>query len=117
MKVLGHKSEDIAVDFLKQKGYKILKRNYTTPLGEADIIVKDNDDDNDTIVFVEVKARSSDTFGQPFEAVDYRKQKKLKKIALYYLKQNKIESSVRFDVVSIILRDGKAEVNHIVEAF
>ena len=113
MKSFGHKGEDIAVDFLKQKGYRILKRNYTTPLGEADIVAKDNN----TIVFVEVKARSSDAFGQPFEAVNHRKQEKLKKIALYYLKNNKIELPVRFDIVSIISRDGKAEVNHIPEAF
>jgi len=113
MKSFGHKGEDIAVDFLKQKGYKILKRNYNTPLGEADIVARDNN----TIVFVEVKARSSDAFGQPFEAVNHRKQEKLKKIALYYLKHNKIELSVRFDIVSIISRDGKAEVNHIPEAF
>jgi putative endonuclease len=113
MKSFGHNGENIAAEFLKQKGYKILKRNYTTPLGEADIIAKDND----TIVFVEVKARSSDAFGQPFEAVNYRKQEKLKKIALYYLKYNKIELPVRFDIVSIISRDGKAEVNHIQEAF
>lgn len=113
MKTLGSTGEDIAANYLKKKGYKILHRNYKTPLGEADIIVKDKD----TIVFVEVKARSSDAFGQPFEAVDYRKQEKLKKIALYYLKHNKIESPVRFDVVSIISRDKNAEVNHIAEAF
>ncbi len=113
MKSFGHKGEDIAVDFLKQKGYKILRRNYTTPLGEADIVARDNN----TIVFVEVKARSSDAFGQPFEAVNHRKQEKLKKIALYYLKNNKIELPVRFDIVSIISRDGKVEVNHIPEAF
>jgi putative endonuclease len=112
-RVFGSISEDFAAEFLKQKGYNILKRNYTTPLGEADIVAKDND----TIVFVEVKARSSDAFGQPFEAVNYRKQEKFKKIALYYLKHNKIELPVRFDIVSIISRDGKAEVNHIREAF
>ncbi len=113
MKPLGSIGEDIAANYLKKKGYKILHRNYKTPLGEADIIVKDKD----TIVFVEVKARSSGAFGQPFEAVDYRKQEKLKKIALYYLKHNRIESPVRFDVVSIISRDKNAEVNHIAEAF
>ncbi len=113
MKPLGSTGEDIAANYLKKKGYKILHRNYKTPLGEADIIVKDKD----TIVFVEVKARSSGAFGQPFEAVDYRKQEKLKKIALYYLKHNRIESPVRFDVVSIISRDKNAEVNHIAEAF
>jgi putative endonuclease len=113
IKVLGHKGEDIAVDFLKQKGYKILMRNYMTPMGEADIVAKDKN----IIVFVEVKARSSDAFGQPFEAVNHRKQEKLKKIALYYLNRYQIELPVRFDIVSIISRNGKAEVNHIVEAF
>jgi putative endonuclease len=113
MKSFGHKGEEIAADYLKKKGYTVLHRNYTTPLGEADIIAKDNN----TIVFVEVKARSSDTFGQPFEAVNHRKQEKLKKIALYYLKRHQIESPVRFDIVSIISRNGKIEVNHIPEAF
>jgi putative endonuclease len=110
---LGSKGEDIAVELLKSKGYKIICRNYRTPLGEADIIVKDKD----TIVFVEVKARSGDAFGQPFEAVNYKKQEKFRKIALYYLKHNKIESPVRFDVVSILSKGGKIEVNHIMEAF
>lgn len=113
MKVLGHKGEDIAADYLKKKGYTVLHRNYNTPLGEADIVARDNN----TIVFVEVKTRSSDAFGQPFEAVNHRKQEKLKKIALYYLKHNKIELPVRFDVVSVVSKNGKAEVNHIVEAF
>jgi putative endonuclease len=112
-KDFGLKGEDIAANYLKKKGYKILHRNYKTPLGEVDIIVKDKD----TIVFVEVKTRAGDAFGQPFEAVDYRKQEKLKKIALYYLKHNKIESSARFDIVSIISKYGNAEVNHIAEAF
>ena len=113
MKTFGNKGEDIAADFLKKKGYKIIQRNYKTPLGEADIVAKDKN----IIVFVEVKARSSNVFGQPFEAVNHRQQEKLKKIALYYLKHNKIELPVRFDIVSIISRDGKAEVNHMPGAF
>ncbi|MBI5213025.1 MAG: YraN family protein [Nitrospirae bacterium] len=113
MKTFGNEGEDIAADFLKKKGYKIIQRNYKTPLGEADIIVKDNN----TIVFVEVKARTGDAFGQPFEAVNYRKQEKFKKIALYYLKHNKSEMPVRFDVVSILSKKGKNEINHIMEAF
>lgn len=111
--ILGLKGEDIAIKFLRKKGHKILFRNYKTPLGEADIITKDNE----TIVFVEVKTRSNESFGQPFESVDYRKQERLKKIALYYLKQNGMESPVRFDVISILSRNGKDEINHIVEAF
>jgi len=113
MKSFGHKGEDIAADYLKKKGYTVLHRNYNTPLGEADIVAKDNN----IIVFVEVKARSSNAFGQPFEAVNYRKQEKLKKIALYYLKHNKIELPVRFDIVSIMSKNENAEVKHIKEAF
>jgi putative endonuclease len=113
MKPLGTKGEDIAAGYLNKKGFKVLHRNYRTPLGEADIIMKDDD----AIVFVEVKSRSNDAFGQPFEAVDYKKQQKLKKIALYYMKHNKNESPVRFDVVSISFKDGKNVVEHIIEAF
>lgn len=109
----GRHGEDVAVDYLKGKGYLLLHRNYRTPLGEADIIARDND----AVVFVEVKTRTSTAFGQPFEAVNSRKQEKLKKIALYYLKHNNIQAQVRFDVISIISGNGKEEINHIVEAF
>jgi putative endonuclease len=110
---IGNKGEEIATNFLKKKGYKILDRNYKTPFGEADIIAKDKD----IIVFVEVKTRSNDSFGQPFESVDFRKRERLKKIALYYLKQNQIECPIRFDVVSIFYRDEKEEINYIQDAF
>jgi putative endonuclease len=110
---LGNKGEDWAAKFLKEKGYKILDRNLTTPFGEVDIIARDGN----TIVFIEVKTRSSDIFGQPFEAVNYRKQERLKKIALFYLKGIKKHLPIRFDVVSIIYRNGKAEISHIINAF
>lgn len=110
---LGKEGEDIATNFLRKKGYKILDRNYKTPIGEADIIAKDKD----TIVFVEVKTRSSDTFGLPFEAVTYRKQEKLKKIAIFYLKQHQVEYPVRFDIVSIFCRNEKRQIEHIKGAF
>jgi putative endonuclease len=109
----GQHGEEIAVSYLKKKGYTLLHRNYRTPLGEADIIVRDNN----AIVFVEVKARTSVAFGQPFEAVGSRKQEKLKNVALYYLKQHNNQTPVRFDVISIISRNGKDEINHIIEAF
>lgn len=114
LKYVGQKGEDIAADFLKGKGYNILHRNYRTPLGEADMIVSDKD----ILVFVEVKTRTGTAFGQPFEAVDHRKQGKIRKIALYYLKQLKLEKQVRFDVVSIVSRNGsRPDINHIIEAF
>lgn len=112
-KSFGRKGEELAAAYLRSQGYAILHRNYRTPLGEADLVARDGE----AVVFVEVKARSSDAFGQPFEAVDPRKQEKIKRVALYYLKQNRLEAPVRFDVISIVSRSGGSEVNHIREAF
>lgn len=113
VKSLGPEGEDIAVGYLMGKGFRIIHRNYQTPLGEADIVARERE----TTVFVEVKTRSSGRFGEPFEAVDGRKQQKLKKIALYYQKREGRETPVRFDVVSIKCKDGVNLIEHIVEAF
>lgn len=113
MKQIGNEGEALAVEHLKEKGYKIIEKNYKTPIGEIDIIAEDKN----TIVFVEVKTRSSDFFGCPFEAVGSKKQQKLKNLALFYLKQKGRESAVRFDVLSIYFRDGKKEIEHIKDAF
>lgn len=113
MKDIGSKGEEIAADYLKKKGYSILYRNYKTPYGEADIITKDND----TVVFVEVKTRSNVSFGQPFEAVNFKKQERLKRIALFYMKNINRQIKIRFDVISISSEDGRDKIEHIKEAF
>lgn len=111
-RLLGNRGEELAVKYLKKRGFKILERNFRTPLGEVDIIAEDRQ----ILVFVEVKTRSDDSFGHPFEAVDNRKRERMKRIALLYLKDSGMERQVRFDVVSVELRDGE-RINHIVEAF
>jgi putative endonuclease len=114
MKALGSKGEDLAVRFLKKRGYSIIERNYTTPIGEIDIIAKDGD----TIVFIEVKTRADDSFGHPFEAVNKKKRQKLKNLALLYLKKQRKEPQVRFDVLSVFyMSDGRKEIEHIKDAF
>jgi putative endonuclease len=114
MKALGIKGEDLAVRFLQEKGYGIIKRNYKTPVGEIDIIAKDGK----TLVFIEVKTRTDVSFGYPFEAVTKRKRQKLKNLALIYLKSQGKEFSVRFDVLSIFYMDnGKKDIVHIKDAF
>lgn len=113
MRLLGIKGEDLAEKFLKGKGYRIIHRNFKTPVGEMDIIAEDRD----TIVFVEVKTRAGDSFGHPFEAVDYRKRERLKKVALYYLKHHKKNSPLRFDVLSIEMDGYRNRVEHIIDAF
>lgn len=95
---LGKRGENISVKFLKKQGYKIIKRNYRCSLGEIDIVAKDKN----ILCFVEVKTRETEEYGLPEEAIDWRKQKKLAKVALIYLKEKKIyKQDLRFDVVSV----------------
>jgi putative endonuclease len=96
---LGKSGEEIAAEFLKENGYKILSRNYKTKFGEIDIVAIDSN----TTCFVEVKARSSDKFGVPFEAVTGHKQKQISKVALQFIKENKLQDAkARFDIVSVV---------------
>ena len=97
-KILGRKGEDLAVEYLKKHKYKILERNFKTPFGEADVIALKGD----TYCFIEVKTRTSDVCGEPFEAVDFRKQERYRKIAWHYCGMLKKEVPCRFDVVSIL---------------
>jgi len=111
---LGNEGEDLAEKFLREKGYDVITRNYRTPIGEIDIVAKDGD----TIVFIEVKTRANETFGYPFEAVNQNKRRKLKNLALLYLKRQRQEFPVRFDVISIsCARDRKTSIEHIIDAF
>ena len=109
-KFLGRAGEIKSAEYLKKKGYKILKTNYKTAIGEIDIIAKDQE----YVVFVEVKTRSSSEYGQPSEAVNNKKQEKYYKVAMQYLqKEKKTESPCRFDVIEI----ENGEINHILNAF
>ena len=109
-KFLGKFGEEKAGEYLKNKGYKILKTNYKTHVGEIDLIVKDGE----VIVFVEVKTRSGQEFGSPSEAVTLKKQQKYYKVAEEYLiKEKKTDSVCRFDVVEI----ENGQINHILDAF
>lgn len=109
-KKLGKLGEQIATEYLEKNNYKIIKRNFYCRQGEIDIIAKDNDE----IVFVEVKTRSSIDFGQPSEAVNSVKQKHMIKAAQYFLyKTNSINNFIRFDVVEVLIVDGRFNVKHI----
>lgn len=103
-KVLGKKGERLVAEYLQKQGCKILKRNYRTPFGEADIVAEDGNE----IVFVEVKTRSSDSFGQPREAVGKNKQNRYRKIAECYWLSTGEEPNARFDVAEVFA-DGRIE--------
>jgi len=112
-KNLGKKGEEVSVDFLKQEGYRILKRNYRFGHKEIDIVAQDKN----TIVFVEVKTGRSKKFGEPFERVDSTKQRKLIEVAKDFIQKNEIQDcDFRFDVISVDLK-GDKKIEHIKNAF
>jgi len=97
-KLLGKAGEDRAAMFLAKLGYRILERNYRTLHGEIDLIALHQG----TVVFVEVKTRTSDAFGAPELAVTSQKQRRMIKAALGYIKYKKLHQvPCRFDVVAI----------------
>jgi len=112
---LGRKGEEVAVDFLKKQGYRIIKRNYRCRAGEIDIVVEEGS----SLVFVEVKSRRSTHFGLPEEAISYEKRRHLTRVALGYLTHHRIkETKCRFDVVSVLMNDhGVKEIRLIKNAF
>ncbi len=110
---LGEKGEELAVRFLKKKGYKIIKQNYKTRIGEIDIIARDGN----ALVFIEVKTRESIEYGLPFEAINSAKKRKIANVALLYLKRLKEIPPCRFDVVSIYYKQDNPEFELIKDAF
>ena len=114
--LLGDRGERAAVRYLKKQGFRIIAKQYRNSYGEVDIIAQDGK----TTVFVEVKTRTSTNDGQPFEAVDLRKQEKITRIALAWLKKHdRLEQPARFDVVSILWPDerGEPQIQHFRNAF
>ncbi len=106
----GGEGEARARDFLAGKGAKILEMNYRRPTGEIDIIARHRR----TLLFVEVKRRSSLRYGRPSEAVDRQKQAHILRTAQLYLQENRLEDApVRFDVIEIL----PDEIRHIENAF
>ena len=110
----GRESESIVAKQLKKQGYKILKQNYRTKMGEIDIIAKEKK----TLVFVEVKARKSGLYGSPKWAITPKKQRQISKVALYYLKVTRQTNvKARFDVVTFCSFGDKPQIDIIKNAF
>ena len=99
--------EQMAVDFLKDKGFVILERNFRCREGEIDIICSDGNN----LCFVEVKSRSNFAHGFPEEFVDRRKRKKITIAASAYIKNNRVGSKpMRFDVIAVDLSKGSVRI-------
>ncbi len=111
---LGKKGEDLAVDFLKKNGYQILERNWRSGQEEIDIIASKG---YETVVFIEVKTRSTSYFGYPEAAVRKEKQQHLLEAANAYLEVKNWDSEIRFDILAIIFSGDQCEdIYHIQDA-
>jgi len=109
---LGRLGESAASDYLVKNGYNIIKTNFRVgKLGEVDIIASQGD----CLCFIEVKTRQGTAFGLPCEAVNYKKQNTIRKIAAIYINNLKRETQVRFDIVEIIgtLKGNELEIKSI----
>ena len=110
----GKKGEAIAAEFLAGQGFQILETNWRHRRLEVDLIAMDGK----VLVFVEVKTRSSAFFGQPEEFVDKKKEELLARAAAEYMHQINHDWAIRFDVVSILLKNETDwEVKHLRDAF
>jgi len=109
---LGKWGEDKASEFLQHNGYKIIERDWKSGRRDIDIVATDGKE----VVFVEVKTRRNRLFGEPEEAVDYRKLQSLRLAINHYIKYRHINCDVRFDIISIVGMIGQEpEIDHIID--
>ena len=110
----GRNGEEAACGFLQKQGFVLLARNWRYKHLEVDFIAKDGE----ILVFVEVKTLTSADHGLPFEAVTWQKQQKLDRAANVYIRQNRYEGEIRFDIISIFANGaGHYNIRHIRDAF
>ena len=105
---VGEMGENVAEDFLREEGYKILDKNYRTKYFEIDIIAKKKD----VLHFVEVRTKTNEKFGSPEETIDYKKKEKLLRSAKAYTTFNDCKGKYQVDVICIVL-DGLGNVDRL----
>jgi putative endonuclease len=108
---LGNWGEEVAANYLTQKGYFIRERDWHSGHRDIDIIAADDD----VLVFVEVKTRRNRQFGDPEEAVHYKKFRNLRLAINHYVKYKHIDQEIRLDIITVVgtPEGGTPEVEHI----
>ena len=112
---MGEWGEDIAAAYLRDNGYVILERDWHS--GHRDIDIIANKDGH--VVFVEVKTRQNTDFGEPEQAVDWKKRHNLRLAISHYVKYQKIDAPIRFDIITVVGKLGSANptINHIEDVY
>lgn len=114
---LGAGGELLAKKYLQDKNLKFVKNNYRYDRAEIDLIFED--EENKMLIFIEVKTRRNKNFGEPIESITAKKQKQIRKAAMGFISENSsyLLHDLRIDVISIMINSGKAEIDHIENAF
>lgn len=114
-KQIGQMGEDIAAKYLQLHGYRIITRNYRCRYGEIDIIAREDN----CLVFIEVRSKTSDSFGTAQESVNYHKQTKIRQLALFYIAERvgSNDENYRFDVVAVTFDRSDRKIDLIKNAF
>ena len=111
---LGQYGEDSAAQFLENRGFQIIERNYRCPIGEIDIIARDGK----WLVFIEVKTRSGGGYGHPLESITNQKLARMRTLANHWSHQNAVNSKhIRLDAVSVLVRNGRVLIEHLKQVF
>lgn len=112
--ILGKYGEDVAAQYLLDRGYEILERNWRCAIGEIDLVAKDKS----RFVFVEVKTRNGTGYGHPFEAITAIKMSRMRKLVAQWCIQNeKSGAQVRLDAISVLVKSGRVAVEHLKQVF
>lgn len=107
---LGRYGEDRACEYLERLGYQLLERNFRCREGELDIVAQEGK----VIVFVEVKTRSSNSAGHPFEAITNSKQARIRRLAAEWCQRYQVSQvQVRIDAIAVMLRGGRVAIEHL----
>ena len=109
----GREGELEAVSHLKKIGFEIVETNWHFHRYEIDIIAKKGD----LLLIVEVKTRATDYFGDPEDAVDYKKRKRIIESADAYIEERELDVDARFDIIAIVKKDNNVLLRHIEDAF
>ena len=109
----GSAAEEIAVGYLKEKGYEILDQNWYNQHHELDIIARKNG----LVAVVEVKSLASNYMRQPYQSVNRNKQRMIISATNAYIRKNNINDDIRFDIISIIVTKNGPQIEHIENAF